>query len=433
MSRSQPRKSENGDLPDAPALTGKWELCPAKDSSFLRGFQVQKNEVWSFFTIFAPCSRTLKQKRRYKSIFGYCNLRNMNFRRPHQNQQAGNRKLRRCFVIFLFMSSLVLLTSLTTPKASAYEDHSPIEIGSNTQFDEAHGVNGGGSGTEEDPYIIENWAIDASSTHGIYIHDTTMYYIIRNCLIENSYGTSHNGIRLGDGSGSERNGRIENCVLDNNSTAIYLYGDVSNVSIDNVTITNGSSTGIAAGTSGSYYAYNIWIENSRISNQPWAGIYSYGWNGSSAQNQNLTIKNNIIEFSGGGSGAGIYLRCSRNNLIENNVIHDSGSHGIWLRDHSSDTTIRNNRVYNNGGEAQIYVDWYGSGAVIDNNETYGSGRGIYLRRSPNSYIWNNTCHDGGDLIYLYDGSGGASIENNLCYNGSNGIYCLLYTSPSPRD
>ncbi|MHA1764907.1 MAG: hypothetical protein ACTSVK_01485, partial [Promethearchaeota archaeon] len=42
-----------------------------------------------------------------------------------------------------------------------------------------------GSGTSNDPYIIEGYEIDASTAHGIVIDHTDAYLIIRDCIIEN--------------------------------------------------------------------------------------------------------------------------------------------------------------------------------------------------------------------------------------------------------
>jgi hypothetical protein len=61
-----------------------------------------------------------------------------------------------------------------------------------------------------DPYIIENWAIDASGANGIDIQNTTAYFIVRNCLIENSAASTHGGIYTNNAA----NGTIENNVCE---------------------------------------------------------------------------------------------------------------------------------------------------------------------------------------------------------------------------
>jgi len=86
----------------------------------------------------------------------------------------------------------------------------PILIQNDYQFTAANGVVSG-SGTVNDPYIIENWAIDASGANGIDIQNTTAYFIVRNCLIENSVISTHGGIYLNN----VVNGTIENNTCEN--------------------------------------------------------------------------------------------------------------------------------------------------------------------------------------------------------------------------
>jgi hypothetical protein len=86
----------------------------------------------------------------------------------------------------------------------------PIRIQNDYQFTAANGVVSG-SGTVSDPYIIENWAIDASGANGIDIQNTTAYFIVRNCLIENSAISMHGGIYLNN----VVNGTIENNTCEN--------------------------------------------------------------------------------------------------------------------------------------------------------------------------------------------------------------------------
>jgi predicted TIM-barrel fold metal-dependent hydrolase len=86
----------------------------------------------------------------------------------------------------------------------------PILIQNDYQFTAANGVVSG-SGTVSDPYIIENWVIDASGSNGIDIQNTTTYFIVRNCLIRNSPMSTHGGIRVNNAA----NGIVENNVCEN--------------------------------------------------------------------------------------------------------------------------------------------------------------------------------------------------------------------------
>ncbi|MEM1705016.1 MAG: hypothetical protein QW623_04640 [Candidatus Hadarchaeales archaeon] len=82
-----------------------------------------------------------------------------------------------------FSALFVILSSVRTVSASP-DLHAPIYIVGNENFTPTNGVRGG-SGTETDPYIIENWEINASTAGGIYIKNTAAYFVIRNVLVEN--------------------------------------------------------------------------------------------------------------------------------------------------------------------------------------------------------------------------------------------------------
>jgi parallel beta-helix repeat protein len=185
----------------------------------------------------------------------------------------------------------------------------PISIIGNSSFTPANGVNGGGSGTADDPYIIENWVIDASSADGIRIQDTTKYFIIRNCLVENGGVGTYHGIYLSN----VINGKIENNTCRNNTTGIQLN-----------------------------YSSNNTISNNTCRNNNW-GIYLY-----SSSNNNLT--NNLLDDTGGGIGGGIgcWIDLSDNNNLTGNKIKGwySGD-GIFLSS-SSGNNLTNNTCSNNG-------------------------------------------------------------------------------------
>ena len=80
----------------------------------------------------------------------------------------------------------------------AYTAHDPIVIDSNDDFDT---LGFPGSGTQTDPYLIENLNIsERYVSDGIFIRDTTSYFIIQNCWISGQeYGIYLRGI-IGTGT-----------------------------------------------------------------------------------------------------------------------------------------------------------------------------------------------------------------------------------------
>lgn len=75
----------------------------------------------------------------------------------------------------------------------AYTAHAPILIVGDAGFTPANGVTGG-TGTASDPFIIENWEIDATGAlAGIHIMGTTKHYVIRHGHV---YGDDAYGVAL---------------------------------------------------------------------------------------------------------------------------------------------------------------------------------------------------------------------------------------------
>ena len=100
----------------------------------------------------------------------------------------------------------------------------PINITHNDNFSL---YDSGGDGNASTPWIIENYVINASGfgCHGVFIANTTDYFILQNCTIIEADGTYH-GMRLENVS----NGKIRNnTVADNAGNGIYLYQSSNNI------------------------------------------------------------------------------------------------------------------------------------------------------------------------------------------------------------
>lgn len=93
--------------------------------------------------------------------------------------------------------------------------HRAIAISNDYEFTVENGVCSG-QGTYEDPYIIEDWSIDAGfDDYGIRIHGTTRYFVIRNLEIS---GAAKSGIYLS----YVQNGTIDGCSFEANWAGITL-------------------------------------------------------------------------------------------------------------------------------------------------------------------------------------------------------------------
>lgn len=115
--------------------------------------------------------------------------------------------------VLLSLLGVVLCGALALPQ---WVPHDPIYIYGDDDFTWENGVVGG-SGTPEDPYIIEGWIIDTLNyDYGIYISNTTAHFVIRNCLVR--YPQEKAGIFLS----AVKNGVIEDCAIWGGRVAIQL-------------------------------------------------------------------------------------------------------------------------------------------------------------------------------------------------------------------
>jgi len=100
-------------------------------------------------------------------------------------------------------------------------NHEPIYIYGDDGFTVENGVLFG-TGTAEDPYVIEGWRIDApNADYGIYIDHTTKHFVIRDCVIERARlaGLYFNTVK---------NGRIEEVQVGLSGTAVYFLNSRGN-------------------------------------------------------------------------------------------------------------------------------------------------------------------------------------------------------------
>ena len=111
---------------------------------------------------------------------------------------------------------LLLIVFLGFAAAAQWVSRGPIYIHGDEGFTWENGVVRG-SGTPEDPYVIEGWIIDTLGyDYGIYIDGTTAHFVIRNCSI--LYPQEKAGILLSN----VENGVIENCYIWGGKVAIQL-------------------------------------------------------------------------------------------------------------------------------------------------------------------------------------------------------------------
>jgi parallel beta-helix repeat protein len=257
----------------------------------------------------------------------------------------------------------------------------PIYIEGNDNFTAANGVVGG-SGTENDPYIIENWDISAENAHGIWIRNTTAHFVIRNCYVHDGKYNRNRGVLFDN----VKNGKVVNVTSERNLAGIFLAHS-GNTLIENCVIENNGGEGIRFN-----YSNNNRVINSIISHSENVNLHLY-WS------DNNIIDGCIISSTYGG----VALERSSNNSIVNSVVRDHGDVGIfsWLSD--------KNRIYHNN---------------FINNTTQALDYGVNY--------WDNGYPSGGNYWSDYTGEDNYWGENQNIL-GSDGIGDTPYYIPGDNN
>ena len=271
-----------------------------------------------------------------------------------------------------------------------YTIHNVIRINNNSDFAEQAATEGWpGKGTENNPYVISGYDINARGDgDAIYIGNTTVYFVVKNCYLHNASYYPYSSYPYFEGDGitlyNVTNGDIENnTVSSNDYDGISLQASSNNNSIlDNICINN-EGDGISLDTS---------RNNSLLNN---------------------TCSNNLDE--------GIALFLSGNNTISNNTCNHQSRYGIFIEDSSNDVISDNTCGYNKYGG--IDMDHAPYGNILSNNIcTDNSYVGIYIGDSKNSTIFNNTCAHNGYYGIDMEFSRSNVLSNNTFIHNGNGIY-----------
>jgi parallel beta-helix repeat protein len=280
----------------------------------------------------------------------------------------------------LLLVSLTFLASLLQPfptlKAQPpYVPHSPIQITANSGFTAANGVTAG-SGTAADPYIISGWDISASTTHGIEINNTNVFFIIRNVYVHSGVGflcyPGFDGLLLSH----VVNGQIQDSISTQNFAGIELISS-SHLQISNNQVYLNCATCC-------YYSGALTLESTNdtiVKNNNLTANSRYAIVVQSSKNVNVTT--NLVSTSRGvgaiGGGTGIWILTSTNLTVTDNMIRYNRLTGLLL------DTSTNVHVYHN-------------------NFTLNYPNAAETPSSNNGNLWDNGYPSGGnywDAAYWY--------------------------------
>ncbi len=248
------------------------------------------------------------------------------------------------------------------PVLTALTNHDAIEISSDADADLLLLP---GNGSEFNPYVIENYYIEATNNTGISIHDTTYHYLIKNCFVTaDQYGISIYNKFTGYTT-------IEDCIVtDNFYCGIYVTDEAFTV-IENNTVYNNWGYGIYANS-----AIGTKIRENKLylNNNP---IYVYNTDGSEINNNECWSNNRDS----------IYVRLSDFCMVYLNTVYDSNENHGYLFEYCDDIDIVANIGYNLS--FGIEVDDSDSIVVAGNQISDIVYDGIYILNCPNSDINSN--------------------------------------------
>jgi parallel beta-helix repeat protein len=308
----------------------------------------------------------------------------------------------------LAVGSFSVLVQIPEPveASSHWTPRDPIYIWGNAGFTAENGTTGG-SGTPEDPYIIEGWEIDApGSDSGIYIAVTDAHFIIRDVYVHNA-GSS--GILLWDVT----NGRIEDSRVATSNIGIYLASSMNITLARNAVFLNEQLGIWVSGGS------KILLSTNSISDN---------LQGASIKATEVTITDNTLSSNSdiGLSVGGSYVAVADNNI--------SGNAGTGMAASLSDSTVKGNVFSSNGGEGLALYSVYRT-TVSENTATENRVgilvRGSYSETTVSDNVASSNSAYGIEVTQDLSGS----VERNVVSaNGKYGIYAHdAWTSGAPDE
>lgn len=308
----------------------------------------------------------------------------------------------------------------------------PITILGDGEFTTENGVVGG-TGTEDDPYVIAMWEIVVPSGeyYGVRIENVTAQFVLRGLFIQNATEMAGAGIRIGFASG----GAIEGCSISNSMHGIDLISS-TDISMENCVLYVSGRGLRVVGESEDQYRHEIGDTNQYNDNQMY---YYYGLDGETisglhaghltvAASRNVTISNNEVV-----NGDGLLLAFVEDSTVTLNLVHRVANviteHGIHL--YESHGNIVHQNVVKNNRLAGIQLS-LATGNTISGNFSQVNDTGIRILASDDNVIKNNNVYANVTGILLLGASANNEVSQNQVFddleNMSQGISLETATS-----
>jgi parallel beta-helix repeat protein len=233
---------------------------------------------------------------------------------------------------------IIAAVAITVPivllqRQDTLTDHEPIIVWSDMDFEM---YDFGGLGTENDPYIIENYRINTTADIGIQIRYTTKHFVIRNCEIT----AKSVGIEIDNAAANTS--IISNCVVEYNKYQ-----------------------GIAV-----IYSDGVLITNSIVADNEDQGILILSSN-------HVTIINNSITRN----GRGVLLEYSKYCSLYNNTVYRNYGFGFQLCNTGYCSIKYNSLLVNN--DLAMLIHQSSNHSIITYNLIHGNiAGGVYITYWP---------------------------------------------------
>lgn len=259
-----------------------------------------------------------------------------------------------------------------------------------------------GSGTEIDPYVIENLYINGNGTGGmIFIRDSDKHFIIRDCWFNFS---GPNEYDVGVLVQYATNGLIVNNSFTYTHAGVITENSISNVTVDNnIFISDHTTTGWGRAIKVAVDSYDVVVSNNKIRDY-YSGIRV-------SQSVNITVNSNYIEnnvWEGFIGSPFVGSRINETKIIRNVFAGSFTDTSTFI---VSDTGGQGNTVINNtvgAGDPWVFGPETAETFLISPQLSQGPSCQISLiHNSSNNLIAHNVLHgfieEGNDeTIHVFD-------------------------------
>lgn len=273
--------------------------------------------------------------------------------------------------VHLSLDNSLELNSSPDAVSQAYIPHDAISIDRNEDFFSQAALEGwNGSGTENDPIIIERYSI-TGSLHLFRAINTDVHFVFRNNFLD-GVDQSWCGFYMSNAS----NGRIYGNTVTNSATPIHVITIQNCLFENNIMYHNGGMVVALEWTcTENVIRNNIMYDN-------FGGIW-LDWNNTG----NVVANNSIFDNHGDGI---VLLEDANNNLIVNNTIVDNTMSGILCRGYNNE--ISNNLILRNTHNGVLLADGGNTiqRNVIQNNSRNGVMMYTFSQQNDFNVISNNS-------------------------------------------